>query len=400
MMKSKKRKIIVISILTFFSFLSSLICAVFGGVYLHNNPDETISYLFKKECEKQECGSMVFSSIQFENNETNINTINSMKSDFDESLHNQISLAEFNGSISNESFELNNVAIVSTDYYDENYDTMHIYSDTKWTAFNESDSAVYITSVLEKQIRSSLRIPSAIGLTINVSANGVTKNLTIKGTFLTDIYPRVKNEGCRGDGLINALGETILVHKNIILDFNPSKAIVMFSSNSSNNGKKYNSLNNSLKETSFQFVKNINPLRDSTLSQDLEASEVYFNTSKNIVAIILFITGTIIFTACLSVFLISLFRIIKPKNISYKQNAFLTSIIGIGTLLVGALILLVLKGKAFSVTKGVRIQMVNSFSLLLCLIPILTSVIILLIFERKIILFLFKERENNSEFDY
>lgn len=399
-MKKQNTKIIIFSISSLVLFCASIVCGIFAGVYLQDDSASAYSSLITKECKKQDCGSAIFSSIEFENTEENLNQIGSMKETFDEKLHNQLSLAETNASISISTFQQDSFSLIATDYYDTNYDTMHIYSGTGWDTFRDSDSVIYITSVLERQIRTRVGSDTVLGQKIRITANGITKKLTIGGTYLTDIYPRITDIGCRGDGLINATGETILIHESILKEFKPTKAIAMYSYDSSNNGKKYDELTKAIKEHSFKYQININPLDGSTLAADLEKVSEYFDSSTNLILAIILLILTIILTGGLTATLIILFKVLKPKKLTKKANIIVTSSIGASIISISGLFVLVLRGHTISVKQGVNLPLINYYSLFILMVPILIAIIILLINEWRILLLLFKEKPDNSEFDY
>ena len=398
---NKVFKIIALSLLSFVSFTGSIICGLYSGVYLKRESSEGVKYLIDNECEKQDCGNAIFASVSFDNTEENRNKIIDHKNKFNEVLNNQLSLAEFNCEINiSNKLNISNINIVETEYYSTNYDSMHIYSHYTWYYYNEDINNVYISSTLEKKIRTELKISDIKGLDILINVNNIQKELKIGGAYYSNFYPTIKGLGSRGDGIVSSLGETIFIHPEIINEFNPSKAVAMFSLSSSNNGKKYIDLKKTCIANKFEFDFYKNPLENSTLINDIKTIENYFSSSKRTSVSIVLVFGVF---ATLFVFLFAfslLLNIVDMKSLGHIRENIITFALLIFILLITFGSLLIFMKKSFLVSEIVKIPFLNVASIIFILISTLIAICFLSIRQRHVLSILLSEKEVNSEFDY
>ncbi len=395
---NKKTSTAIFLSLSILSYCGSLVCAVFSGSYFQSNPSQALTKLIDDECSKQNCGEALFGTVNYYN-EGNISNVNSAKASFDEILYNQLSKAEFNAKISCLNYIGENITILESNYYDSNYDTMHIYSSSTWKYFKENNDVVYISSELEELIMDGTGAKSASGQKITILVNGVTKTLTIGGTYLTGIYPKNTGYRCRGDGLKKAFGESIIMHEDSLLQFKPTKAISMFSTGSSNNGNKYSYLKNFSYKNNFAFDFNYNAIEGSTLNNDISAIENYYLSNNRITMAILLLFLSIILTVVFYITFPDVLKNINLRDECKKRNNVITGLISLSIILISAIIFIIFKFSPLKIGNA-EIPMINLISTIIAGVITLAALVYILFRQKRIVVSLFKEKENNSEFNY
>ena len=397
---NKILKIVIFSVLSLATFCGSIFCGLYSGVYLKKESSEGIKYLIDKECEKQDCGNAIFASVSFDYSEDNLKKIDNSKQNFNEVLNNQLSLAEYNCTIDISGSTFSEISIMETEYYSESYDSMHIYSHYSWYYFNEDINNVYVSSTFENKIKSELKVKDIKGLEITIKVNGAEKVLSIGGAYYSNFYPSITGLGARGDGVVASFGEMIFVHPEVITEFKPSKGIAMFSSGSSNNGRKYIDLKKETNLNGFEFEFYKQPLADSTLVDDIKIIENYFSSGKRIFASIALVFGALSLTVSFVFVFSILIKTIDLKSLGIIKETIFTFGLILSPLLISFITLFVFKKKTFFVSEVVKIPFLSTISIIFILISTLVPVLYLAIKQKHIIRKLFAEKEGNSEFDY
>ena len=403
-MKNNKKiiKVISSSILSALCFIGSMTSSIFAGKFLYNKFSDNIKKLIDDECYRIDCGYAIYSEIEYEYSNKNISTINNAKKQFDEVLNNQLSKAETEVTISCLDYTSTNNIIMETKSYDTHYDSMHIYSNTTWYYYDENINNVYISLTLESQIIQGTELKHARGQVISITANGITQELTIGGTYLSGTYPHQDTQGkARGDGLLKYVGETILIHEGVLMGFNPSKAFAMFSTDSSNNGEKYEILRETCLKNNFDFNFYINPREGSTLNKDVDIIDNYVAKHKANVGIAVVLIIALVLLEGSSLFLLHVvLKEIDYKNLDKKRKTIFSILFGVSVLLIIICSLVAFKFISFGVISNIKIPALHTISLVLLLIPVVATIIFYCVTQKELIKKLFGEKPNNSEFDY
>lgn len=396
---NKPTKVALFSLSTFIAIISSLLCAIFSSMSFSNNEEEAISALIEDELKKQDKGNAIYSMIDFPYSDENIELINNEKKAFDQILYSIMSKAETDVSATVDSLKINNITLLETTTYNNEYNDMHIYSGIRWYYFNEEIDRVFISSTLEKKLIEGTSLQNAKGLKINISANGVSKLLTIGGAFSNGLYPQYTGLAARGDSLQSAVGETIFIHPEILMDFAPSKAICMFAQGSINNGQKLINIRNLCQNYNFSLTNNLDPMKDSTFSSDIKSLEKTYHSSGKIILRI----SLILVLFLLQPPLIYTLRLLT-KEIDYCKkenikNILSSLIVDFVLILIFVLFIILAKKITIPINGFVKAPLLSKSTFLLCLIPAVSSFVYLIILKKKYLLLLFKEKENNSIFD-